>query len=143
MARVVRRFDAPATAVWEYVSWNGMVKLAGSGLFEKVEFEGGGTRIGSIKTLHIGQSLPIRERLEALDESGMSYVYRIVDNGPLPITNYRGEVRVTPCGPKACVLVIAHEFIAVGIDESEWIRSWQVMENGLLDQIQARLAGGE
>lgn len=138
-ARVMRRFAAPASAVWDFVSWRGMVKLAGGSLFERVEFQGD-THVGATKTLYIGDALPIRERLESLDESGMSYSYRIIDNGPLPVTNYLGQLRLTPCGPKACVIVIENDFVGVDIDEAEWARTWQGMENRLLDEIEARVA---
>ena len=79
--------------------------------------------------------MPIGERLETLDIADRSYRYRLTDVGSLPITDYRGYVRVTPAGPDACHLKIECEFDAVEVTEAEWKATWLAMENGLVDEI--------
>ena len=101
-AHVVRRFNVPAETLWSYLSWRGMEKLAGGGFFKRVVFEGEGAEVGATKWIHLPEGPPIRERLEWLDAAGYAYGYRVVDSGPLPITDYVGELRITPCGPAAC-----------------------------------------
>lgn len=139
-AHVVRRFDAPAAAVWDLVSWRGMAQLAGGGLFETVTFEQTETVPGATKRLGLGTGMSIRERLEWLDEPGMGYGYRIVDGGDLPVTNFAGSVRVTAAGPDACTLLIRCEFTGVSVEDAEFQRQWETMETGVLDTVAARLA---
>lgn len=137
-ARVVRRISAPAAAVWDLISWRGMAQLVGDGLFESVEFEDDGAAPGSTKWVRGPWPLPIRERLEWVDEAQTSYGYRIVDNGPLPVTDYAGTVRVVPNGPDACSVLIQCSFVGVDVTDAEWKSSWEQMEGGLLDTIAAR-----
>lgn len=139
-AQVVRRFNAPAETLWSYLSWRGMEKLAGGGFFKRVVFEGEGAEVGATKWIHLAEGPPLRERLEWLDAPGYAYGYRVVDSGPLPITDYAGEVRITPCGPGACDVVIRNTFVGVTTGDA-WGAEWEVIENSLLDEIEAHLAG--
>ncbi|MFV3074067.1 SRPBCC family protein [Niveispirillum fermenti] len=139
-ARVVRRFDAPASAVWDLVSWRGMARLAGGSLFETVSFEQADMAVGATKRLHLATGDTIRERLEWLDEPGMGYGYRIIDGGGLPVTDYTGHVRVTAAGPDACTVIIRCEFAGVTVEDEDFRRQWQEMESGVLDAVATRLA---
>jgi ketosteroid isomerase-like protein len=139
-AQVVRRFNVPAETLWSYLSWRGMEKLAGGGFFKRVVFEGEGAEVGATKWIHLPEGPPIRERLEWLDAAGYAYGYRVVDSGPLPITDYVGELRITPCGPAACDVVIRNSFVGVTTDDG-WGREWETIENSLLDEIEAQLGG--
>lgn len=139
-ARVVRRFEAPATAVWDLVSWRGMARLARAGLFEAIEFEQEETIAGATKRLHLASGAALRERLEWLDETGHGYGYRIIDGGDLPVTDYVGTVRVTHAGPDACTLLIRCEFAGVSVGDEDFQRQWQIMETSVLDAVAARLA---
>lgn len=138
-ARVVRRFDAPASAVWDLMSWRGMARLAGGSLFEAVSFEQADVAVGATKRLQLTTGDTIRERLEWLDEPGMGYGYRVIDGGGLPVTDYVGHVRVTAAGPDACTVIIRCEFAGVSVDDGDFQRQWQAMENGVLDAVAARL----
>jgi hypothetical protein len=138
-AQVLRRFDAPARALWSIVSWEGMARLAGGGLFAAVEFDSPRAVIGSTKLVRLHAGLPIRERLEWLDEAGLGYGYRLIDVGSLPIADYEGSVRVSACGPEACIVLIRVRFVAVGMDDAAWADTWTSMESGLLDSLDAYL----
>jgi hypothetical protein len=135
-AYVLRRFAAPAQSVWDLMSWRGMGRLAGEhGLFAAVEFESDGDVVGATKRVHLRSGLPLRERLEWLDEAGLGYGYRLLDCGSLPVTDYEGAVRVTACGQNACVAVIRCRFLGVSVDDATWAEEWKTMETGVLDRV--------
>jgi len=144
-AFVVRRFEATAQSVWELLSWRGMARLAGEhGLFAAVDFESDKDVVGATKRVNLRFGMPLRERLEWLDEAGMGYGYRIVDCGSLPVTDYEGSVRVTACGPNASVAVIRCSFVGVNVDDAAWAEEWRAMENGVLDSVAVSIQpGGE
>jgi hypothetical protein len=135
---VAERVEAPAQTVWEYINWHGVARLEG-GLFQKIEFFGDKPEVGVTKRLHLADGLPILERLEAMDEAERTYRYRVLDNGDLPITDYRGYVRVGACGPAACCVKIECEFTPVDVTAQEWTEIWSGMERALIDQICAQL----
>jgi hypothetical protein len=135
---VAERVDAPAEQVWDYINWHGVARLEG-GLFQKVEFFGDSPVVGVTKRLHLADGLPVLERLEAIDERERSYRYRVLDDGDLPITDYCGYVRVSPCGPASCYLKIECQFTPVDVTEAEWAEIWSAMERSLIDQIRAQL----
>ena len=140
---LAERIEAPADAVWDYVCWHGVAKLDqySGGFFKKIEFQGDEPKVGITKTIYPHDGLPISERLESLDVADRTYRYRLADVGSLPITDYRGYVRVTPAGPDACHLKIECEFTAVEVSEAEWIETWLAMETQLVTEIRRALAG--
>ena len=142
-ATLARKFAAPADAVWQYVRWHGVAKLDqySGDFFEKIEFDGDVEQVGITKTIFPFGGLPIHERLEELNAEERSYRYRLLDVGDLPVTDYRGYVRVTPCGPDACHLLIACDYTPVGVTAEAWEATWTTMESSLMDEI-ARLVEG-
>lgn len=139
IATLAERIEAPADAVWEFVCWHGVAKLAqySGGFFRKIAFQGDTPAVGITKTIYPHDGLPIHERLEALDLADRSYRYRLTDVGSLPITDYRGYVRVTPAGPDACHLKIECEFTAVEVSNGDWTRTWLAMERQLVAEIRS------
>jgi hypothetical protein len=138
---LAERIEAPAASVWDFVCWHGVAKLAqySGGFFRKIEFQGDEPKVGITKTIYPHDGLPIHERLEELDIADRSYRYRLIDVGSLPITDYRGYVRVTPAGPDACHLKIECEFTAVEVSDEEWMAIWRAMETQLVNEIRAAL----
>tara|TARA_R100001244_G_scaffold6593_1_gene7750 strand:- start:5038 stop:5481 length:444 start_codon:yes stop_codon:yes gene_type:complete len=142
-AKVTRRIESPAKLVWESLSWFGMEVLAGGSLFSRVDFHESQLRPGITKTLHVNDGLPLCERLEWINESDMTYGYRVVDTGSLPVTDYQGRVRVTPAGPDACNVIISSTFSGVGISDTEWSEMWIEIEQSLLTAVECHIAGSE
>lgn len=138
-ATVTAKIAAPARAVWECISWEGSARLVGRSLFKKVEFERPGSQPGAIKWWFLEGTEPVRERLEWIDEADMAYRYRVIDGGALPVTDYVGYVRVTPCGARACHLKIEAQYTAVEVGDDEWRDLWVRMESGLIDDIRELL----
>lgn len=125
---------APAQAVWEHINWHGVAKLEG-GLFKRIEFFGDTPVVGITKLIHLAEGLPVLERLEAVDEKDRTYRYRVIDEGDLPVTDYCGYVRVTPCGPAACHVKIECSFTPVAVTEEQWAEIWTAMERSIIAQI--------
>lgn len=139
VATIAERIEAPAQYVWDYISWHGVARLNG-GLFKRIDFFGDTLAVGITKQVHLAEGLPITERLEAFDEQDYSYRYRVTDGGPLPVTDYSGYVRVTPCGPDACYLKIECDYTPVTVTAEEWANTWRAMEHGIMEQIRATLS---
>ncbi|MEO7468156.1 MAG: SRPBCC family protein [Pseudomonadota bacterium] len=137
IATLAERFDVPADDVWQYVCWHGVAKLAqySGAFFKGIEFQGDTPEVGITKTIYPLEGLPIHERLESLDAENRSYRYRLIDVGSLPITDYRGYVRVTPAGPDACHLKIECEYTAVEVSDERWAEIWLEMETSLVNEI--------
>ncbi|MBY8826350.1 SRPBCC family protein [Sphingomonas colocasiae] len=144
VATLAERIDAPADAVWSFVCWHGVAKLEqySGGFFRKIEFQGDTPAVGITKTIYPHEGLPIHERLEWLDAADRSYRYRLTDVGSLPITDYRGYVRVTPAGPDACHLKIECEYDAVEVTDAQWAETWLAMETQLVNEIRQALLKG-
>lgn len=138
-AQVTIRIEVPAPEAWACLSWFGVAKLAEGTLFGKVEFEGETATPGAIRVLHLHNALPVRERLESVSEEDMTTVYRVVDSGSMPVIDYVGQARVTPCGPKACHVKINCSFSAVGITDEDWQIQWESMERQLVEDLRDRL----
>lgn len=134
---VAERIDAPADVVWDHISWHGVARL--SGVFKSIEFFGDEPRVGVTKRLHLAEGLPVVERLEEIDEAERTYRYRVIDGGSLPVTDYRGYVRVTPCGPDACHLLIECRYVPVTVTSEEWAETWTALESGIIDAVRAAI----
>lgn len=136
-ATIVRRFSAPADAVWQYVRWHGVAKLEqySGAMFARIDFDGDIEQPGIIKTVYPHEGHPIVERLDEVNAADRTYRYRLLDVGSMPITDYTGYVRVTPAGPDACHLKIECNFTPVDVTEQEWREIWFGIETELMNEI--------
>ncbi|MFI6519320.1 SRPBCC family protein [Spirillospora sp. NPDC050679] len=88
--------NAPAERVWEYLRDFGNLAEWMPGVETGVIEDGGPPdRIGCVRRVIGPGSSVFRERLVALDDDDRSYAYEILE-GPLPIRNARGRLRVAP-----------------------------------------------
>lgn len=132
---VATRFDAPAEAVWGFVSWDGMPRLTEGGFFTRADFPAGtNIVIGALRRVHVPEGPPFVERLEEYRPEDFFYRYRLVDTGPFPLTDYTGVVAVTRAG-SGCCLKFGHTATLVDIDEGSWRKTWLDIEHQVFDFI--------
>ena len=134
---LVARIAAPAAAVWEWVRWERMDRYVEAGLFRRVDYDERRAVVGATRSLWIDDGPPVRERIEAIDEADFHYVYRVIDSGSMPVTDYVGQVRITPAGPNACAIKVACTFSPLGIEAAEWVRQYTEMETALFGFIKS------
>lgn len=96
-----RRINAPARAVWTLVGDLAAIDLA-DGQVEAIKLTGAGA--GAFRELRLPGGFTISERIEEYDADAMTYVYRIVDYGPLWFVNYLGRAQVAAAGPGQCIV---------------------------------------
>lgn len=136
---IATRFDAPARAVWDFVSWEGMPRLTAGGFFTRAEFPAGSQIVpGALRRVHLPEGPPFIERLEEYRPEDFFYRYRLVDTGPFPLTDYTGVVAVTPAGT-GCGLKFGHSATLIDIDEAAWRETWMGIERQVFDFIRRHL----
>ncbi len=137
---IATRFDAPAEAVWAFVSWQGMARLTNGGFFTSAEFPNGPeARAGALRrvTTPDGGAF-VEELIEQTEGRIFAQRYRLVDTGPFPLTDYEGVVVVTPAG-EGCCLKFGHTATLVDVSEDEWRSAWMSIENQVFDFIRQSL----
>ncbi|MCG2842622.1 SRPBCC family protein [Sandaracinobacter sp. RS1-74] len=133
------RFEAPAAAIWPFVSWDGMPCLVEGGFFTAADFPAGPEiRPGALRRVSTANGVFV-ERLEEYRAEDHYYRYRLIDTGPFPLTDYVGVVVVTPAG-SGCCLKFGHSATLVDTDAASWRESWLAIENQVFDFIRGRLA---
>ncbi len=75
---------------------------------------------GTAKTRHLklGDGSKIVERLDSHDDEARTYVYSILDAGPLPVQNYQAAIEVSGDGASSQV-TWSSEFEAHGVPEAD------------------------
>jgi len=71
-----------------------------------------------VRHLTLGDGSNIVERLDSHDDEARSYVYTILDAGPLPVQNYQATIEVSEDGPNTLV-IWSSEFEARGVPEAD------------------------
>lgn len=136
---VAARFDAPAQAVWSFVSWDGMPRLTEGGFFTSAAFPAGPEiRPGALRRVTTPEGAAFVEQLVEYREADFFYSYRLIDTGPFPLTDYSGVVVVTPAGD-GCCLKFGHRATLVDVDEESWRATWLGIEHQVFDFIRARV----
>ncbi len=105
---IARRVEAPARQVWDLMmapirTGESMPGGLTEGLVKSESISGKGE--GAIITSEIeqgGVNGTIVERIDKFDDDDMFMSHRVIDCGPLPITDFVIDVRVTSNGPDAC-----------------------------------------
>jgi len=124
-AELAMRLTAPADRVWDVLTGPEIVRIILDEYAADVQVAGDGPPgAGSVLVTTLREGGVVRERVEAVDHEERSMRYRVLDAGPLPYANYRGEARVQPCGDDACVVSFACSFIPVDSTEADATRHW-------------------
>ncbi len=118
------RFAASADRVWSALTGPDMVQLLLDTYAANVEMDAGGPGVGATLITTLRSGGVVRERIESIDAAERCMTYRVLDAGPLPYANYRGEARVQPCGPDACVVSLECSFVPVDVTEAEARQYW-------------------
>jgi hypothetical protein len=118
------RFAASADTVWSTLTGPDMVKLLLDTYAAKVEVDGAGPGAGATFVTTLQRGGVVRERIESVDNEERCMKYRVLDAGPLPYANYRGEARVQPCGPDACVVSFQCSFVPVDLTAADARQYW-------------------
>lgn len=87
-------FTVSADELWELVGDFGNVSwIQGA---SKFEIEGDGP--GMFRVFYVGDSPPVRERLESIDAATKTITYTIPEGIPFPVKNYHSTMTVTAAG---------------------------------------------
>jgi len=106
-----------ARAVWALLGdFNGLYRWHPA--VTDSQLEGAREKPGSIRTLTLADGAQLVEVLDSLDDASMCYHYRITE-GPLPINNYRSEIRVESAAGDGCTVRWQSTFEADGVSEAE------------------------
>jgi len=138
-ARYAARIDKPAAQVWALLRWEALEAMIDPAGFAAVDYEERRPILGARRRITFADGSQIVERLERLEEADRHIGYQIVDMGPFPIAEYRGDVRVTPAGQDACMVRFACVFIPCGVTSEQWATQYRTMQAAFVDQIGARL----
>lgn len=91
-------FPVDADQVWAVLREFGSIDWALPGI--KVDVAGSGP--GMVRTLHMPGVDPVDEVLEALDDESRSFSYVIPGNMPVPVADFRANVRVDAMSADRC-----------------------------------------
>lgn len=84
----------------------------------RAELEGEGEKKGTLRVLHLAGGGKIVERLEEISPTERVYSYSIVE-GPLPVADYRAEIRVVDNGDGTSTVTWSSSFEPKGVSEKE------------------------
>ncbi len=116
-AKVVKKVNAPADAVWGQLSNFAGIKVGGP--IEAVSYEGEG--VGMIRSISMGGGLVV-ERLEEHDAGQRRFTYSIINEDcPLPFSNYSATVQISDDGDNTSTVEWTGTFDAKGVPEADAI----------------------
>lgn len=126
---IEERIEAPAEAVWDCFLGSRSHEMAIGVYAESIETEGEGE--GAIRTSQLlGGVGEIRERIDVFDEENFLCRYSVIDRGPMPFADYRGQIRITPDGPGACIVNLQADYTPEGMSEQDSIDMYMANNHG-------------
>jgi len=137
MSEVREQSDIPAApdAVWALIrDFGGFVKALGG----SVEVEGEG--VGARRTMQMGGSGPVVERLEELNDDERRLRYAILEAGPLPVRDYVATMQLFEAG-SATTLTWSSTFEPNGVSEEDAVTAIQRVYRGGFKGLQKHFSG--
>jgi len=129
--------DASADTVWGVLAGPDVEKIIVGLYAKKAEFENEGEDT-ILKTTLLDGSV-IREQIELIDNDNRCLKYRVVDPGPLPYENYRGQLQVIPIGSGACEAFFQCRYEPVGMSEAESNQYWRDHNTEVMEKVKEYL----
>jgi Polyketide cyclase / dehydrase and lipid transport len=138
-AELAMRIAAPADRVFAALTGPELMQLMLATYAEKVEIDSAAPGAGTVVVTTLRKGGVVRERVESIDPDERCMRYRVLDAGPLPYANYRGEARVQSCGPEACVVCFQCSFVPVDVTAAEAQQYWLDHNREVLTALRAVL----
>src|SRR5262245_55334275 len=138
-AELAMRIAAPADEVFAALTGPELMQLMLATYAEKVEIDSAAPGAGTVVVTTLRKGGVVRERVESIDAEERCMRYRVLDAGPLPYANYRGEARVQPCGNDASVVSFQCSFVPVDSSEAEAKRFWLDHNTHVLTELKRRI----
>jgi len=113
-AKVVERIAAAPAEVFAVLGDFKGIK-PGPGI-ESVDYEGDG--VGMTRSIHLANGSVV-ERLEAYDAQAMTWRYAIINDSPLPFSNYSATVILTDNGDGTTTVDWTGTFEPRGVEEAD------------------------
>lgn len=110
---VERDLKAPLATVWAMLEDFGNLDWFPG--WSKIEVVGSG--VGMVRRIHMEGMDPIEEKLESLDSANHTLSYTI-PNIPMPVTDYRANVKVKAAGD-GCHITWQCQAVPAGIPEAD------------------------
>lgn len=143
MAQVSVSEAIPASAdrVWALIGGFGDLRWLPAIASCTVTDEGANGGIGAIRILgFVGNDDYARERQDARDEAGRSYTYSVIETS-VPLTGYRGVMRVAPDGDDRCVLHWSSTFAATDGEDAALAASIEQIYRAGVARVTALVGG--
>ena len=133
----VMRLEVSAAKAWDLLrDFNGLPKWLPIIETSELREEGG----APIRKLTLPDGVVVEEKLENLDDAGMSCTYSIVQS-PLPVADYLSTIRVAADGDAACNVHWVGEFEPSGAPEAEAVGFIEGVYDAGLGGLKKALAG--
>ena len=136
-AELSMRFKASADRVWKALTGAELIPVLLDTYAANIEIEGGAPGAGALLVTTLRKGGTVRERIESIDEQERCMKYRVLDAGPLPYANYRGEARVQPSGPDGAVVSFQCNFVPVDLSEADARQYWTDHNTKVLNALRA------
>jgi hypothetical protein len=133
------RLAAPAQEVWRYVAWENLELMLPGGLFEAVHYQDRRPREGALRRVRMAGGLEVVERLEHQDAAERRMRYRMIDLGDAPLSEYEGDVLVTPKGPQACAVRFACRYYPLDQEADDFAPAYLAMQRAFVDYIRSQV----
>ena len=129
---IEEEIEVSAERLWELVGNFGYVPWIPGGDEAEVEGEG----VGMVRSFLGGA---VREQLESLDHEQRELGYTILEGLPVPVSNYRATMKVSPVGADSARLGWSCTFEPQGIPAEEAAEQIRALYTTMIGWIKAQL----
>lgn len=92
---------APAAEVWAKIKDFNALNGWHPAVSKDEIVDGDNNKVGAVRLLTLNDGGTIKEELQAWDDAGMTYSYKILES-VLPVSDYESTIKVEPLGDGAC-----------------------------------------
>ncbi len=134
-AKVTETVAAPAAEVWRVMSDFGGIEP--NEMIAGCTVEGDG--VGAVRTIALNGGGEIIERLESCDADARTFSYAIINDSPLPVSNYLSTVKIAEDGANAAKVEWSSTFEAAGAPEADVIKLIEGVYKGGIQRARNKL----
>jgi hypothetical protein len=130
---------ASADAVWPYIAWESLELMLPGGLFRGVVYENREPVPGAVRRVQLAGGLDVVEQLIIQKATERRVSYRMIDLGAAPLSEYEGDVAITPRGPSACALRFACRYYPLSDEAPDFAPMYREMQRAFVGFIRSQV----